>query len=94
MLTIYDIRAHVAKSNANVVPNTFSGHMGNSLRSEHGTLKKNDTARLVITARVKGTGKKMKSLIFKGRARGSSQTAASLERNAHEGRLINLWLDV
>lgn len=49
-----------------------SRHMGNSLTSVRSALKKNDTGRVVITARVKGTGKKMKSLLFKGRARGSS----------------------
>lgn len=74
MLTVYDRKEHVAKANVNVGLNTWaqrSRHVGNSLTSVCGALKKNDTGRVVITARVKGTGKKMKSLLFKGSARES-----------------------
>lgn len=44
--------------------------MGNSLTSERSTLKKNDTGRLVITARVKGTRKKNEVPALQGKSEG------------------------
>lgn len=77
MLTVYDKKEHVQRQMLMWCSTHFQGtwvqhscHMGNSLTSVRSALKKNDTGRVVITARVKGTGKKNEVPALQGKREG------------------------
>lgn len=98
VLTVYDIKEHVAKANVNVVLNTFSGHMGAPF-TPHGKFfnvwaqyfEEKWYRSTCNYCQSKGHGEKNEVPSLQGKREGKLWRLASLELNVYE---VSVWVEV